>query len=598
MNWQVIQGDCVEVMAGLEPGSFDLVLTDPPYGLEFMGKEWDKLTEHTSPTANGKYPKSRNTSGYRYSECDGFKQQDWHYQWAKAALRVLKPGGSLVAFGGTRTHHRLMCAIEDAGFEIRDCLCWLFGSGFPKSLSIEKSVRQRLGPDGFCRCAANTHSIENTSPGQATDDRTDTAETSGDDGRTSVGAGRSTQTPSSSRPGCLLDFGSDDAHALSLSAGGQASSPPQGYAQGHSHFDGHGDARAGAPSHNPSPARRSDHRANTDSSRASDFALGERSGESNRPADTCESDDHTSGSCQDVSRTKYSTGFPLCQVCGKPIVETWAGYGTALKPAYEMIVWAMKPLDGTFAHNAEKWGVAGVNIEAGRIAGAVPQTTQGASSRIYGGGNGLRPNGKQDSNPSPSGRFPANLLLDEAAAVMLDEQSGYSSSSSRPADKGGTGVCYTVPHPKPGIRGHDDGGGASRFFYTAKASRAERERGLEDMPLVSGAERSGRKPGTAGLMDADRPNCEGGNPYAGATTNPARNHHPTVKPLALMRYLLKLFDTPTGGKVLDPFGGSGSTAVAAVQLGRDCTIIEREAEYCKIAEARISAAARQQRLDL
>jgi site-specific DNA-methyltransferase (adenine-specific) len=177
-----------------------------------------------------------------------------------------------------------------------------------------------------------------------------------------------------------------------------------------------------------------------------------------------------------------------------------------------------------------------------------------------------------------------------------------------------TPSAYFGAHKHPGRReGRNDSGGASRFFYCAKASRAEREAGLEGLPTTDNA--------TA--INQTRPVCNvcgcgtivagpGKTMACGHTDihfepsendkqgNPRQvaNHHPTVKPLALMRYLLRLFDTPTGGKVLDPFLGSGSTMVACVQLGRDCVGIEREPEYAEIARARIAAATRQGKLAL
>src|SRR5664279_137719 len=114
----VHHGDCIEVMQAMPADSVDAVVCDPPYGLEFMGKEWD---------------------GWDSSQAF----QAWCQQWATEALRVLKPGGMLLAFGGTRTSHRLASGIEDAGFEIRDSITWMYGSGFPKSLDVGKAIDKR-----------------------------------------------------------------------------------------------------------------------------------------------------------------------------------------------------------------------------------------------------------------------------------------------------------------------------------------------------------------------------------------------------------------------------------------------------------------------
>ena len=113
------QGDCLEVMKDIPDNSIDTIITDPPYGLEFMGKDWDKFKENKN-------------------------FQEWNYLWAKEALRVAKPGATLLCFGGTRTFHRLACAIEDAGWIIKDCIMWIYGSGFPKSTNIAKNIKKQF----------------------------------------------------------------------------------------------------------------------------------------------------------------------------------------------------------------------------------------------------------------------------------------------------------------------------------------------------------------------------------------------------------------------------------------------------------------------
>ena len=141
-------GDCLDVMATMDADSVDSIVTDPPYGLEFMGKEWDKLgggVESTAKSAGG-FGKDADTNVNAFAAArvrygsSAASMQDWHYRWAVAALRVAKPGAHLLAFGGTRTHHRLMCALEDAGWEIRDVVMWVYGSGFPKSLDVSKAI--------------------------------------------------------------------------------------------------------------------------------------------------------------------------------------------------------------------------------------------------------------------------------------------------------------------------------------------------------------------------------------------------------------------------------------------------------------------------
>lgn len=320
---KIIQGDCLELMKEFDDNYFSAIVTDPPYGLKFMNKEWD----HAVPL-----------------------REYWN-----ASFRVLKPGSFLLAFGGTKTFHRLACEIEDAGFELRDTIMWIYGSGFPKS---------------------------------------------------------------------------------------------------HNHF-----------------------------------GLG--------------------------------------------------GCGTALKPAYEPIIMAMKPCDGTFKQNAEKWGLAGINIDACRI--------QHNEKLSIGSGNFGYEGGYINYNPpeqNPKGRWPANVILDEESGKMLDEQSGVL-KSGKPGSRTKEWRGYTrglgVIDKESGF---GDSGGASRFFYCAKSSSSERG---------------------------------------------ANNKHPTVKPLKLMEYLIKLVMTSKDGILLDPFAGSGTTVLASKRLGFDCIGIEKESEYCEIARERVDS---------
>lgn len=384
-------GDCVEQMRTLDADSVDAIVTDPPYGLEFMGKAWDGFG---TPL--------------------GF--QTWTEQWAREALRVLKPGGHLLAFGGTRMYHRLAAGIEDAGFEIRDTLMWLYGSGFPKSLDVSKAIDK------------------------------------------AAGAERQT----------IVDEKWLDKY-------------PNG--NGGNHNRG---ITYGAPS-----------------------VLG-------RP---------------------LTTTLPSTEAAKK-----WEGWGTALKPAVEPIVLARKPLIGTVAENVLTHGTGALNIDASRI--GTEQSYNPDHHRSGGSGYGGYGQGVKTA---ASGRWPANILLDEAAAALLDEQSGEAGGGFGKRGKLNGGATQWGFNGSGQEVGYGDSGGASRFFYVAKASRAERNKGLD------------------------------------------RNIHPTVKPVDLMRYLIRLV-TPKGGTVLDPFMGSGTTAVAAIEEGAIWVGCEREPEYVAIIEARIAAA--------
>jgi len=486
-------------MADLPPNSIDAIVTDPPYGLEFMGKEWDKLQPHIGPNGSsvskkitydmspgpgGKTnPWKTERNGYgaphknpRCKTCGRLKfdhsqykcqcespdwdtrqyeyaqqMQSWHYNWAVAALRVAKPGAYLLAFGGTRTFHRLACAIEDAGWEIRDTLMWVYGSGFPKSLDVSKAIDKAAGVE---REVVNIRK------------------------------------------------------------------------------------RNGGPS-----------------------------------GMTAAKGWHDGPMANDDSTVRVTTPATSAAI-------QWQGWGTALKPAWEPIIMARKPLDGTVANNVLKWGTGGINVDGCRINGEWKRSTPDQHD-IRGGafvGSGIAvPNLPQESHPS--GRFPANLIHDGSEEVMgLFPES--KSNMREPTgghvyghpEGGNSAAMLTSSTMDTTERGYTDSGSAARFFYCAKASRAERDMGCEGLNKKMLRWSSGdQSPGTF--------QSEGTDKFA-------RNFHPTVKPLSLMRYLCRLV-TPPNGIVLDPFAGSGSTCVAADQEGFRYIGIELDPEYCRIAECRV-----------
>lgn len=270
------------------------------------------------------------------------------------------------------------------------------------------------------------------------------------------------------------------------------------------------------------------------------------------------------------------SGIGLSSLPATDAAKQWSGWGTALKPANEPILLARKPLsEPTVAKNVLRWGTGGLNIDASRIGVSesdpnhrVATGENGAADSMFGVGNSKRP------ATLTQGRFPANLLLDEVAAEMLDEQSGGCPSKSggsapRSGHWGNSGKGVAVRR--------NDSGGASRFFYCAKTSKSERNAGLEGMPEVKMqdyAEGTKRKL----CAQAEGPK----NPNL-----PRQNFHPTVKPIKLMQYLINLI-TPPKGIVLDPFMGSGSTGVAAKKLALNFIGIEKEKEYYEIARRRIN----------
>jgi len=404
---KIICGDCLEIMKYIPDNSIDTIITDPPYGLAFMGKEWDSFGT------------------------DLKKYQEWTRRWAVEALRVAKPGATLLCFGGTRTWHRLACGLEDAGWVIKDTIMWITAQGFPKSLNIAKSLQKK-------------------------------------------------------------------------------------------------------------------------------------------------------GEVQEAKQ--------------------WEGYGTALKPAFEPIIFAVKSPEGSYSDNTLKWKVAGLNIDGGRIRTNDIFFRKPTSCKE----NKIR---KTNFNVSKligsvtddwkKGRFPANVILECTCDEIIEKgKIGKNIPRNNEPSKADSKIYgfakYKNMH-KSGAHYQDQifvhtnpecpcyqldrqQKNASRFFYCVKASRNERDMGLENLPDKIGGGMKGTEDQT--LLTGS------GN----IRNNKMKNNHPTVKPLKLMEYLCLLTKTPYGGIVLDPFIGSGTTAIAAKNVGRDYIGIELVSEYVEIARERIKGA--------
>jgi site-specific DNA-methyltransferase (adenine-specific) len=437
MTYQILHGNNLDILPTLPDNSIDSIVTDPPYELGFMGKKWD-------------------SSGIAYSV------ELW-----QQCLRVLKPGGHLLSFGGTRTYHRVAVAIEDAGFELRDSIAWLYGSGFPKSLDVSKAIDKQAGAER----EAVTEVISDI-------------------------------------------FGDQEVEKKLANPG----------------------------------------------STADRLAMG--------------------NNWQDNPvETKPAT----------PEAQQWQGWGTALKPAFEPVIVARKPIEGTVANNVLKWGTGGLNIDGSRI-GSDHRFNAHAGNKATGftadddrtdAGKGMFA-GNSDGGTTVQGRWPANIILDPYTAELLDEQSGISKSQGgRIGKKETSNIDFGLSgNYSKGDPGFGDTGGASRFFYVAKASKRDRNEGLEELLDTTAADMVDREPDSAGMNS----------PRAGAgRTSGAKNFHPTVKPTSLMEYLIKLV-TPPNGTVLDPFTGSGSTGKAAILQGFDFIGIEMTEEYLPIIEDRLKHA--------
>ena len=438
----LLRGGCLVELKRIPDASVDAVVTDPPYGIRFMGKAWDgsdistKVAERRAGAPMPDNGRNGSTGGYRSAAAEAGKYnlslesnrhfQEWCEAWARECLRILKPGGHLLASGSPRTWHRLAAGIEDAGFEIRDSIAWLYGSGFPKSMDVSKAIDKAAG--------AAREVI-----GKATN-------------------------------------GVKGMDAMNLAQG-----------------------KRGKMYH---------------------------------------------------EEATYDVTAPATDAA-----REWNGWGTALKPAFEPIVVARKPLIGTVAANVLEHGTGALNIDATRIHtedALVRPSIERRDNAVLGKGLGA---GRQDE---PVGRWPANVAFDESQAAALDEQSGV--SKGRPAkstmrgEGSGSGIPSQSGVPFVGgnaTTGYEDEGGASRFFYVAKAPKSER-------PVVDGVA------------------------------------HPTVKPLTLMRWLLRLV-TPPGGVIVDPFAGSGTTLEAAYLEGFESIGVEMTPEYWPLIEERIARVAGVQR---
>lgn len=377
MTVELLEGDCREVLEELDDASIDAVVTDPPYGLNFMGKVWD----------------------YQVPQIDVWRE----------CLRVLKPGGHLLSFFGTRTYHRGVIPIENAGFEIRDQIGWVYGSGFPKSSNQ------------------------------------------------------------------------------------------------------HGD---------------------------------------------------------------------------------WEGWGTALKPAWEPIVMARKPLIGTVGANLAKHGTGALNISGCRVetdenlnGGAYTQgggRTQLVGDERQGAAAGMFQAGKTADTDyeQPEGRWPANLIhdgSDEVLATFPQARGQIADASSSSETRKNQNTYGEMKRGNDGMQARDQGGSAARFFYCAKASKQDRDDGIftPEQPIVMFATANGTSGKPSSISEGRK--------------TAYRNTHPTVKPTTLMQYLCRLV-TPPEGTVLDPFMGSGSTGRGAVLEGFNFIGIEMEAAYYDLADQRIAAA--------
>lgn len=546
----VWEGDCLEVLAALPADSVDAVVTDPPYGLEFMGKEWDRLwVKHPDGQAGRIGGRGgMETFGRIPIYQAGAAAQEWHRRWAVAVLRVLKPGGHALVFGGTRTFHRLACALEDAGFEIRDCLMWLYGSGFPKSHDLSKAVDKALGAErekvripvaqvNNPKVIQSGHGIEGGDrPFMQAARETGYHELDGDVPVTEAARrwyGWGTGLKPAWEPILLARrplIGTAAENLLAHGVGGlNIAGTRIGHAGG-SRTDGvpnfrnqvfgrgMGGARTIASDVGRWPA-------NLVLTHTADCELrGTRRVKGNLAPPSPDGRTFTSGYQGGLGLSRPARG--IGDEDGMQTIEDWrCAPGCAIAALNEQSGETESPESRPRSPDGE----AKATWSLGRQGGIqVGHGDRGGASRFFF-------TGKADDE---EGRWPANLVLDEAAAARLDAQSGETTSKpypvqvrTEPSKTNSLGLDGSLHRAYLG-GGYADSGGASRFFYTAKADAEDRD---------------GSK-------------------------------HPTVKPVSLMTWLIRLI-TPPGGTVLDPFAGSGTTVYAAREAGFTGIGIEREPAY-------------------
>jgi site-specific DNA-methyltransferase (adenine-specific) len=276
---------------------------------------------------------------------------------------------------------------------------------------------------------------------------------------------------------------------------------------------------------------------------------------------------------RDMIAWVYGSGFPKSH----NLKDEWQGWGTALKPALEPITVARKPLaEKTVAENCLKWGTGGINIDGCRVegnwGGSPKRTNSPESKQVYGD------YGKIESEQSTLGRFPANLIHDGSDEVVSLFPNTKSTQTQFKVKGRSGGILGKEGADRDYMGGFNDSGSASRFFYCAKASKSERNRGCEGLEVK-------QTTGGGGMNNTEDDVCG----KYGSIKAPANNNHPTVKPVALMEYLINMVSRD-GATILDPFMGSGTTGVACKNLGRNFIGIELDADYIEIAMARIGAA--------
>lgn len=575
-------GDSRDVLRALPDASVHAVVTDPPYALVSIRKRFGAADAAPARDYSGENPRA--TGAYAHASA-GFMGQAWDTgetafaaEFWREVMRVLKPGGHVVAFGGTRTYHRMACAIEDAGFEIRDSIYWHYATGFPKSHNIARQldakeercscgahlrgVRGRLGSSDKVSSGSQSHVLGIVQGGIAEAGSNGAAVTlqhapdssllgvrKGEDGsaRLAEGGGAADMFtalqwgPSRSGVGEARRQGSGSQDAREFCASGNEGTGEPGMERRR-----HASKEARQLCERPICALPGGFDLHGEGGRLRDGASA-GDGAADRPAIAAGGMRAPSGSCAPEQlpdelgalagqpEPQNGGAWPYCGRCGKPIVPD--GLGTALKPATEPIALARKPLDGTVAANVLAHGTGALNIDGCRIdapEGSVVRMAHAETGSKRGYDGGLK--GGARTEPQTLGRWPANIVHDGSPEVVaaFPETSSGTGAIKRASAAGYQGNALGRESRAAGtpMIAHGDSGSAARFFYSAKADADDR----------------------------------------------LGSKHPTVKPMDLMQWLCRLV-CPPGGVVLDPFAGTGTTGEAAWREGFSAVLIERETEY-------------------
>ena len=618
---ELLLGNCLDRLKDLEDNSIDAIVTDPPYGLSFMGKKWD----------------------YDVPSVDIWKE----------CLRVLKPGGYLLSFAGTRTQHRMAVNIEDAGFEIRDMIAWVYGSGFPKSLNIGKAVDKLQGnerevvgidknaerfkeykeQDGCERTTFNDKITKGTSQwegwGTATKPAVEpvsvctkplpvslifcilgidlTNKITNLCQKQNVNVS-DVETTLKSIQALLEKAGVNTVHenartlswenienvaiaATSFTLQEPTLKEPTGESR---EVSAHKSARQSGKNNlqeNSIPTGKVE-------------GLREKMGTLLSILATRNIDSNTILLWKSILEDTLKKANTFTTEMALEVIITWKTYNYLLsantpsftgpskevKPSLSPIIMSRKPLgEKTVAENCLKWGVGGINIDGCRVEHDEPVKTTTRDTKMW---LGSMTNTDTMASANPTGRFPANLIHDGSDEVVgLFPQTGKGNGRSaynyagKEYDNKDTSMFNGDKPQAPS--NFNDSGSASRFFYCAKASKRERNIGCEGLgEKQTWASQEKRESNSFDVFESD------GRPK---TLN--SNNHPTVKPLALMEYLVKLVSRE-GQVVLDPFMGSGTTGMACKKLDREFVGIEMMPEYMEIAKARIEGVKKENQLNM